>query len=169
MILWHYAQEDIHGSSLCIIIMIKINTRAPITASTWFSDTIILSYYLHLKIYLLSNRLRNVAVIRLDIHIICKYTFLYSQLNKGSFLYGFEWNRHGPFCRQRPVRGTSCVQYTYTRWHIIIIFSTKNSTSNTPKIDAIKTCLFFLFFSLFLMSDMTLTSQTQIRVSFVLA
>lgn len=81
-------------------------------------------YYLHLKIYLLSSWVRNIAVIPLDIHVICKYTLLnvLPTLKKGTtpffvvfwdiffvvFFFEGIGDRSGPFDIQRPVRSTLC-------------------------------------------------------------
>ena len=79
--------RHIHGSFPLYNSLIKINQRTtPKQLVHGFANTIIIEYYLHLKIYLLNNRVRNIAIIPLDIHIICKYSFLYvSHLEKVQF------------------------------------------------------------------------------------
>lgn len=105
---------------LRIIVMIKINPGATLKQLVHVSANTIIIYYLHLKIYLLSSWVRNIAVIPLDIHVICKYTFLCTpHLKKrtthlfcccflGIFFEGVG-NRSGSFYIQRSVRSTSCV------------------------------------------------------------
>lgn len=67
-----------------IIVMIKINPIATLKQLVHGSANTIIIYYVHLKIYLLSSWVRNIAVIPLDIHVIRKYTFffLYIPLQK---------------------------------------------------------------------------------------
>lgn len=60
-----------------IIVMIKINPIATLKQLVHGSANTIIIYYVHLKIYLLSSWVRNIAVIPLDIHVIRKYTFFF--------------------------------------------------------------------------------------------
>lgn len=126
---------------LRIIVMIKINPRATLKQLVHGSANTIIIYYLHLKIYLLSSWVRNIAVIPLDIHVICKYAFLCTSLLKKRTTHLF-LGFLGIFLRESETEVDRCISRGL--WEVLHVLQ------YTKKRFTIKwhiSCVFFFFFS----------------------